>query len=140
MNSERTARDATSQFWLHKRVLVTGGGGFVGSAVHEALRRRGVPEGRIFVPRSRDLDLRVFENCRQAIQGCAIVIHLAAQTGGIAFARAHPASQYRDCSLMNLNMLEASREAGVSKFVTLGNLLAYPATAPSPGRQEDFPA
>ncbi len=136
MSPKLIARDTTGQFWLRRRVLVTGGGGFVGSAVRDALRRRGVPEESIVVPRSRSLDLRVFENCRQAIQGCAIVIHLAAQTGGIAFARAHPASQYRDCSLINLNVLEAAREAGVSKFVTLGNLLAYPATAPSPLMEE----
>lgn len=133
MTPEHTARDAAaSQFWLRKRVLVTGGGGFVGSAVREALLRRGISEESIVVPRSRSLDLRVLENCRRAVQGCDIVIHLAARTGGIAFTRTHPASQYRDCSLINLNMLEAAREAGVAKFVTLGNLLAYPAIAQSP--------
>jgi GDP-L-fucose synthase len=61
---------------------------------------------------------------------------LAASTGGIAFSRAHPASQYRDCSLINLNMLEAARESKVEKFVALGNLLAYPAIAASPLREE----
>ena len=132
MNPERTARAPDSHFWLRKRVLVTGGSGFVGSAVCDALLRRGVSEASIRVPRSRRLDLRLLENCRQAVEGCDIVVHLAAQTGGIAFARAHPASQYRDCSLINLNMLEAAREAGVAKFVTLGNLLAYPAIAQSP--------
>ncbi len=132
MESERTVRDPASHFWPRKRVLLTGGAGFVGSAVREALLVRGVPQSSIVVPRAQSLDLRVLENCRQAVQGCDIVIHLAARTGGIAFARAHPASQYRDCSLINLNMLEAAREAGVAKFVTLGNLLAYPASAQSP--------
>ena len=125
-------RDPGREFWQRKRVLLTGGGGFVGSAVRDALYRRGVLNESIVAPSSRSLDLRVLENCRQAVQGCDIVIHLAARTGGIAFARAHPASQYRDCSLINLNMLEAAREAGVLKFVALGNLLAYPASAPSP--------
>jgi GDP-L-fucose synthase len=124
--------DPGNNFWLRKRVLLTGGGGFVGSAVREALLRRGVPEACIVVPRSRSLDLRILENCREAIQGCDVVIHLAARTGGIAFAREHPASQYRDSSLINLNMLEVAREAGVAKFIGLGNLLAYPAIAPSP--------
>lgn len=132
MLSERTVRHPVSHFWPRKRVLLTGGAGFVGSAVRDALLLRGVPQSSIVVPRSQSLDLRVLENCRQAVQGCDFVIHLAARTGGIAFARAHPASQYRDCSLINLNMLEAAREAGVAKFVTLGNLLAYPASAQSP--------
>lgn len=132
MNPERTARDPNGQFWLRNRVLVTGGGGFVGSAVRDALRRRGVPESRIVAPASRSFDLRVLDNCRQVVQGCGIIIHLAARTGAIDFARAHPASQYRDCSLINLNMLEAAREASVAKFVALGNLLAYPAIAQTP--------
>lgn len=64
------------------------------------------------------------------------MIHLAAPTGGIAFSRAHCASQYRDCTLINLHMLDAARESGVEKFVALGNLLAYPAAAGSPLREE----
>ena len=136
MKPERPSRDSASQFWLRKRVLLTGGGGFVGSAVREALLGRGVPEASILVPSSRSLDLRVLENCRRAVRGCDIVIHLAASTGGIAFARAHPASQYRDCTLINLQMLDAARESGVGKFVALGNLLAYPAAAESPLREE----
>jgi len=132
MKPDDTARDAGSQFWLRKRVLLTGGGGFVGSAVHQALLQRGVPPENIVVPRSRSHDLRSLDICRLAVQGCDAVVHLAAITGGIAFARAHPASQYRQCSLINLNVLEAAREAGVARFVTLGNLLAYPASAQSP--------
>ena len=132
MEPERTADDRAAQFWLRKRVLLTGGAGFVGSAVRAALLRRGVAREDVVVPRSRSLDLRVPGNCRQAVSGCDVVIHLAAITGGIAYARAHPASQYRDCSLINLNMLEVAREARVGKFVALGNLLAYPASAPSP--------
>ena len=123
-------------FWHEKTVLVTGGAGFIGASVVAALRQRGVSHERIVVPRSLDCDLRQADNCRAAVRGCNTVIHLAASTGGIAFSRAHPASQYRDCSLMNLNMLEAAREAKVEKFVAIGNLLAYPATAASPLREE----
>lgn len=119
-------------FWKDKRVLVTGGGGFIGRCVVEALRARGVPDSAILVPRSRTCDLRLARNCRLAVRGCDVVIHLAASTGGIAFSRSHPASQYRDCMLINLQLLEAAREAGVGKFVALGNLLAYPAAARSP--------
>jgi GDP-L-fucose synthase len=117
-------------------VLVTGGAGFIGSAVGRALRRRGVPDERIVVPRSRTCDLRVLEHCRDAVRGCHVVVHLAAPTGGISFSRAYPASQYRECSLINFHMLEAAREAGVRKFVSLGNLLAYPANAVSPLRED----
>jgi GDP-L-fucose synthase len=127
---------AGDTFWRHKRVLVTGGAGFIGTAVVETLRRRGVSEDRLVIPRSACCDLRLLENCRAAVRGCDIVLHLAAPTGGISFSRAHPASQYRDCTLINVQMLEAAREAGVGRFVALGNLLAYPAAAQSPLREE----
>lgn len=117
-------------------MLVSGGGGFIGSHVVEALRQRGVPDDSIVVPRSRNCDLRLRDNCRDAVRNCNVVIHLAAPTGGIAFSRAHPASQYRNCSLINLHLLEAAHEAGVEKFIALGNLLAYPAAAASPLREE----
>ena len=122
--------------WADARILVTGGGGFIGGAVVRALRQRGVRDDRIVIPRSRTCDLRILDHCRRAVSGCDVVIHLAAPTGGISFSRRHAASQYRDCSLINLHVLEAAREAGVRRFVALGNLLAYPVNAPSPLREE----
>ena len=135
MEGNRQGRTADG-FWRGARVLVTGGAGFIGTAVVRALQRRGVADEHIVIPRSRSCDLRLAEQCRQAIRGCDVVIHLAAPTGGISFSRAHPASQYRDCSLINLHMLEAARAARPRTFVSMGNLLAYPATAPSPLREE----
>jgi GDP-L-fucose synthase len=131
-----TAGPPMQDYWQGKRVLVTGGAGFIGGCVVAALRRRGVADADIVVPRSASCDLRLLQNCRQAVRGCSIVIHLAAPTGGIAFSRAHPASQFRDCMLINLHLLEAAREAAVDKFVALGNLLAYPAAAPAPLRED----
>jgi len=122
-----------ADFWKNKRILVTGGAGFIGSYVVENLvNERGVKREDIVIPHSRDLDLREPANCAKVVDGCQVVIHLAAQTGGIAYSRAHPASQYYDCMLMNLHLLEASSRAKVEKFVGLGNILVYPETAPSP--------
>ena len=122
-----------TNFWNEKRVLVTGGAGFIGSFVVENLiRKRGVAPENIVIPRSATNDLRKFDHCREAVDGCQVVIHLAASTGGIAFSRQHPASQYYDCMLMTLYLMEAARLAGVEKFVGVGNILVYPVSAPSP--------
>lgn len=126
----------TPTFWTGKRVLVTGGGGFIGHAVVAALRGEGVTGGDLVVPRSSTHDLRDPDRCRAAVAGCDVVIHLAAPTGSIAFSRSHPASQYHDCMLINLNLLAAARAAGVERVIALGNLLAYPADADVPYREE----
>jgi GDP-L-fucose synthase len=126
-------------FWPGKRVLVTGGAGFIGSYVVENLvSRRGVHATDIVVPRSKECDLRRFENCQRAVEGCSVVIHLAAVTGGISFSRAHPASQYYDSTLIDLNVVEAARRAGVQKLVAIGNLFAYASDAPMPVHESDL--
>lgn len=127
-----------SNFWSNKRITVTGGAGFLGSHITEALKRRGVSEEQIFVPRSRDCDLREFANCQYAVGGKDVVIHLAARVGGIGFLKERPGEVFYDNIIMGSQVMEAARQAGVKKFVAVGTSCAYPKLTPVPFREEDF--
>jgi len=124
-------------FWYGKKVLVTGGAGFIGSyVVRNLIEKRGVDKSNIVIPRSKDCDLRDFQNCLQIVKSCKIVIHLAAVTGGIHFSRSYPAKQYYDSTFIDMNMVEAACREGVEKFVAIGNLFAYAGDVPMPIKEE----
>ncbi|MFA5054815.1 MAG: GDP-L-fucose synthase [Dehalococcoidia bacterium] len=123
-------------FWNGKRVLVTGGAGFVGSFLVKKLKEKGVNEKNIIVPRSRDSDLRKWENCVKAVNGSDIVIHLAAVVGGIGFNRAYPGTLFYDNIIMGAQMMEAARQEAVEKFVAVGTVCAYPKFTPVPFKEE----
>lgn len=126
-----------NNFWRDKTVLITGGAGFIGSyVVRNLVEKRSVSKKNIVIPRSKDCDLRDFQNCSRIVKGCQIVIHLAAVTGGIHFSRTYPAKQYYDSSFIDMNMVEAACRGGVEKFVALGNLFAYAGDVPIPIREE----
>ena len=121
-----------------KKILVTGGGGFVGTHLLAAMRARGLRDKDISVPRGREIDLRVRENCVSAVSGMEVVIHLAALVGGIGFNRRNPGSIFYDNILMGVQLMEAARLAGVKKFVQIGTVCAYPRIVPVPFREESL--
>lgn len=122
-----------SSYWENKKVLVSGGAGFIGSYVVDNLvKKRKVPKESILIPRSDQCDLGDLNQAQKVIEGCDVVFHLAAKTGGIAFSRAHPFSQYQSCSRIDLNVFEACRIAKVSQLVSIANILVYPESAKMP--------
>jgi len=125
-------------FWENKKVLVTGGEGFLGKYVVEKLQARGVKRGNIFVPVFPDCDLRKSEDCQKAVKGTQIVIHLAGVAGGIGFNREHPGKSFYDNAAMSLNIIEASRLEKIEKFVGIGSVCEYPKFTQVPFKEEDL--
>ena len=113
---------------------MTGGSGFLGSHVVDLLKDKDALEIR--VPRSRDMDLRRWENCVSAVEGIDIVIHLAAKVGGIGFNRKYPADLFYDNAVMGIQLVEAARQEGVDKCIIVGTVCAYPKFADVPFQEE----
>jgi GDP-L-fucose synthase len=126
-------------FWEGKKVLVTGGAGFLGTFVVEKLiNEREVVQKNIKIPRSRDIDLRVWENCVKAVKDIDIVIHVAGRGGGIGYNRKYPSTLFYDNIVMNTQVMEAARQEGVEKFVGIGTVCAYPKYATVPFKEENL--
>ena len=115
-----------------KKILVTGGAGFLGNFVVEKLLARGVSKKNIFIPRSKDMDLRKWENCQKVVKGQDIIIHLAAVVGGIGYNQKIPGQMFYDNLMMGTQLIESARIAGVKKFVAIGTICAYPKHTPVP--------
>lgn len=120
----------------NKKIVITGGKGFLGSYVVEKLKKKGAKN--IFVPRSKDFDLRKKQKCGDVVKGADIVIHLAAQIGGIGFINEHPGEIFYNNIIMGVQMMEASRAAGVSKFMGVGTACEYPESIPLPFKEDDI--
>jgi GDP-L-fucose synthase len=127
-----------TEFWRGRRVMVTGGGGFLGKAVVRRLESAGADE--IFVPRSQDYDLRTPEGIERALTDGRpqMVIHLAAVVGGIGANRENPGRFFYDNAVMGIQLMEQARLAGVEKFVTIGTVCSYPKFTPVPFKEDDL--
>jgi len=126
-------------FWKDKRVIVTGGAGFLGSFVVEKLKKRGA--GTIIVPRRVHFDLTQPADIRRLLadtDGHRIVLHLAGRVGGIGANWEHPAEFFYDNLMMGVQLLHASWKAGVEKFVSIGTVCSYPKHAPVPFVEDEL--
>lgn len=125
-------------FWTDRRVLVTGGTGFLGGAVLERLRDRGA--GEVIAPSSADVDLRDRAETADLLASTRpdLVLHLAARVGGIGYNQVHPAELYLDNLLMGTYVIEEARANGVDKTVIVGTVCSYPKEPPVPFREESL--
>ena len=123
-----------------KRTVVTGGAGFLGHAVLRVLRQRGVADDQIVVPRRRDYDLTVESHVERLYETARpdVVIHLAAEVGGIGANMEHPGRFFYANMAMGLHLVEHARRRGLEKFVHTGTVCAYPKHCPIPFREEDL--
>ena len=122
----------------NKRILVTGGAGFLGRQVIDQLYQHGANREKITVTRSHDCDLRVWENCQRAADQQDIIIHLAAHVGGIGLNREKPGELFYDNLIMGTQLIHAAYQQGTEKFVCVGTICAYPKFTPVPFKEDDI--
>ena len=125
-------------FWARRKVLVTGGAGFLGAHVVGKVQERGCRA--VIVPRSREFDLRQIESIVRLFERAQpdLVIHLAAVVGGIGANRKHPGRFFYDNAIMGLQLMEHARRSGIEKFVAIGTVCAYPKLTSVPFQEAEL--
>lgn len=118
----------------NKKILVTGGEGFLGRYVVQELEKLNPKE--IVAPAHSEFDLRKREDCQKVVKDINIVIHLAAQIGGIGFINEIPGEIFYNNTIMGIELMEAARLAGVEKFVSIGTVCEYPKFTPMPFKEK----
>ena len=121
-----------------KRILVTGGAGFLGRQVVEQLGVAGADSNKITVVRSSDRDLRILENCQRVVEHQDIIIHLAAHVGGIGLNQVKPGELFYDNLIMGAQLIHCAYQAEIEKFVCVGTICAYPKFTPVPFKEDDL--
>lgn len=129
--------ETRNSFWQKRRVCVTGGAGFLGSFVVEKLQARGA---EVFIPTIEKYDLTKIESIRKMYDDSHpdLVIHLAAQVGGIGANREHPAEFFYNNLMMGVQLIDEAYRRKIAKFVALGTICAYPKFTPVPFKEEDL--
>ena len=127
-----------ANFWHDRRVCVTGGSGFLGSFVVNKLRQRGTQD--VFIPRVEEYNLVEPEAVNRVLEDACpdVIIHLAAHVGGIGANREHPAEFFYDNLMMGVHLMHEAWKRGVSKFVAIGTVCAYPKFTPVPFHEDDL--
>ena len=121
-----------------KKILLTGGDGFLGKYVWQQLLKKGVVPEDIRIPQHIQNDLRIRENCDQAVKGMDLVIHLAATVGGIGFNRRNPGVLFYDNMIMGTQLMDAAYRYGIEKFIQIGTVCAYPKFTTVPFREDEL--
>lgn len=123
-----------------KKIIITGGAGFLGHHIIENLLSKGVPKENIFVPRIEDYDLRNESDIKKMFSDfkADIVIHLAAKVGGIGLNREKPGELFYDNLIMGVQLIEQARLHNIEKFVAIGTICAYPKFTTVPFKEEDI--
>ena len=121
-----------------KRILVTGGAGFLGRQVVKQLCEAGADRDKITIPRSQEFDLRSMDVCQKVAENQDIIVHLAAHVGGIGLNREKPGELFYDNLMMGVQLIHAAYQVGVEKFVCVGTICAYPKFTPVPFKEDDL--
>lgn len=124
--------------FARQKILITGGQGFVGTYLVKELLKRGVHREQLTLPSSKEFDLREKSVVSQLVQGQDLIIHLAANVGGIGYNQAHPGALFYDNLIMGAHLLEEGRKAGVKKIVAIGTICAYPKLTPVPFQESEL--